>query len=336
MNNDIKDSLLERDEVEELQCVQHFFIMFDLYFMDRTYNSGCKFDKGKDTKARVEAIKDKLLPKLMNADRRKTLGSDTKSPYGYCWLDWATFWYYEWFLAPTIFFVEQYETEVLGAFAVAIFGAICYSAQSFLHLHAHTEELGTFEVLKHSPMSALVLLFCSHFICCTFAYFNLKRLRAGKPLLFPLLFCFFVGKWFMIGRMVLAYSSGHMGIALDYFVWQEFILTGCHAVGSYFMVGYPDEDGKNFTRQINTCMLRVVGVDLLKTLVIIGFWLKFKPGVITDLVNRMPDQKSQIVFAVVIHFVLDMVQSLVTFFTIYLGQLGQKCCSKQATSALLS
>jgi len=290
-----------------------------MYFLEHTYASKSRFDaQAKDTQKQIHDTIDLLLVKLgMHETERRYPG-----------LDWITFWYFQYFLAPTVFLVEQYKQKVLGGFLICIIGCMGYTSKCFLHLNPEPHELHTFERLQHSPMSGIVLLLCTHFICSTFAYFNLMKLRSGETLLLPLGFSLFVGKVFMAGRMVLAYSSANMGIALDYFVWQEIILTGCHAFGSMVSVGYPDQNQKEFPREIRDCMFRVLRVDAGKTIVIAIFWWNFQPTGLTTLIDRMPDQDSQIVFAVVVHFVMDMMQSAVTFFTIYLGKLGQ-CGSKK-------
>lgn len=303
-----------------------FIISFDLIFLTYTFDS-CFDAEREKTKATVKEIVE---------DTSKSLGMD-KNDRKYEWLEWMTWWYLRYFLAPSVFLVEKYKKLVLFFFSLAIVGCVSHTVYCLTQLVPEPRELNTFQRMEHSPMMGIILLACTHFICVTFAYYNLTKIRSATPkLLFPLLYCFFVGKGFMATRMVLSYSSGKMGSALDYFIWQELILTFCHAAGSFLIVPAPDnkKHDDDYATQIRQCIWRILCVDGGKTIVIGIFWLCFRPGFLSLIVDRFPDQTSQIVFALVVHFVLDMIQSFVTFFTVYLGKCGRTLMNGENTKQL--
>jgi len=304
-----------------------FIINFDLIFLKYSFVSDFEEDENKASHKVSQIIRD--------VKQKLDIATDEQQ---YPWLELSTRWYFEYLLAPTTFLVEKFNNEVLCTFMLGVTGCVAYSAYCFTQLVPEPRELGTFQRLEHSPMSGIIMLLCTHFICVMFTYYNLTRLRSSdKPkLAFPLLYCFFVGKGFMVLRMILSYSSGQMGTALEYFIYQEIILTVCHGAGSFLIVEAPDDEKPEFGKQIRDCIGKVLMVDGVKTVVIALFWLNFEPGRLADLVNRMPSQTSQIAFALVVHFVMDMVQSGVTFFTVYLGKWGTEVRQQVRSQGVLS
>jgi len=88
-----------------------------------------------------------------------------------------------------------------------------------------------------------MLVLCTHLIMMVFAAAQLQELynSSSDSLPFPLTYTILCGEAFMIFRMVLSYSSTNMGVAIDYFFWQELILVGMHGSLAVF-VGDPSPE----------------------------------------------------------------------------------------------
>lgn len=212
-------------------------------------------------------------------------------------------------------------------------------------------DLGTFHVVEHSPLLKIVLVACTHAIFVVFARTQQVTLKAKalrsmdssghtmpldledeerEHLQYPCLLPFIVGKFFLIARMALAYSNHDMGIAIDYFVYQETILIAVHALIA--MIGVPLLEKwfqgacrVSFMEKMQARFWSVLLADSVKTGIMFIFYFEiFTPGLISHRFNRLPHQYTQIAVAVFVHAVLDAAQSLVTFFMFYIGEFGRK------------
>merc|ERR1712007_211399 len=57
------------------------------------------------------------------------------------------------------------------------------------------------------------------------------------------------------------------------------------------------------------------GMDMLKTILMYVFWAVYQKGVIHDLFERLPTVWTRVAVALVIHAILDVIQTLATVFT---------------------
>jgi len=155
---------------------------------------------------------------------------------------------------------------------------------------------------------------------------------------FPLTYTIFTGKLFMVLRMVMAYSSGEMGIAIDYFVWQELILTLMHSTLSLF-IGDPrprrqDDECKDeswvmdYPYKLKIVFFKIIAIDSVKTLAMYLYWVYFRPGWISLQFDRIPSVQSQFSLCILIHAVLDMVQAAATMFTMFIARFGRRLVNK--------
>merc|ERR1712217_225494 len=132
--------------------------------------------------------------------------------------------------------------------------------------------------------------------------------------------------------MVLAYSNDDLGIAMDYFIIQEVLLTTIHAFIAMFGVPLMEklfqgqgESRVSFMKKMQARFWTVLLADSIKTCIMFIFYFKiFTPGPISRCFNRLPNQSTQIAVAVFVHGVLDAAQALVTFFMFYIAEYGRK------------
>jgi len=242
--------------------------------------------------------------------------------------------YLRYMLAPSITALVRFPCLVM---IIGLLTFACLTASSIhglMHLSAEPEDLGTFKKVAHLPIVPLVLAICTHIIMMMFAHKQRRVLQhPDDNLPFPLTYTIFTGKLFMVLRMVMAYSSGEMGIAIDYFLWQELILTLMHSTLS-LLIGDPrprrqdgeckDEGGvKNYPYQLKVVFFKIFAIDSVKTLAMYFYWVSFRPGWITDLFDRIPFEQSQLSLCILIHAVLDMVQAAATMFTMFIARFGR-------------
>jgi len=247
--------------------------------------------------------------------------------------------YLRYILAPSIKALDGYPCMVTGC-GVLILGFLsAISIRGLMNLSAVPEDLGTFQKVEHLPIVPVVLLLCTHIIMMIFAYKQLCVLKNPDKchLPFPLTYTIFVGKLFMVVRMVMAYSSGEMGTAINYFFWQELILTFMHSALS-LLIGDPSpprQDAesrdlsvvRNYSNQLKTVFLMIMAIDTFKTFVMYLYWVYFQPGWIATMFDRIPYMSSQVALSILIHAVLDMVQAAATMFTMFIGRFGRRFLS---------
>jgi len=179
---------------------------------------------------------------------------------------------------------------------------------------------------------------CTHLIMMIFASAQLKELCNPnfQHLPFPLTYTIVIGKGFMVFRMVLAYSSANLGVSIDYFFWQELVLTLLHT-GLATMVGDPSPEHSlvSYATQLERTFCMILGIDTLKTIAMVIFWYTFKPGLVAYHFNRFPSIMTALAASVLIHAILDMMQTAATMFTMFIGRLFVEMTSKQEMVAAL-
>jgi len=181
-----------------------------------------------------------------------------------------------------------------------------------------------FQEVEHAPLTPLVLILCTHMIMMIFACHQLVELHneCFDHLPFPLTYTFIVGKGFMIFRMVLAYSSTNLGVSIDYFVWQELILMFVHGLLAAF-VGNPSPGstrGPSYDKQLAHSFQVILGIDGLKTIAMILIWYNFKETALAFYFNRLPNTSVMIAASVLIHALLDVIQTATSMFTMFIGR----------------
>jgi len=250
---------------------------------------------------------------------------------------WASFGVYlRYVLGPSVTAFDQYPGLMINI-GMLILGVLMMSALLGLkNLSAVPKDLGAFQKVEHLPIVPFVLLLCTHIIMMIFAHRQLCVLKSTDKchLPFPLTYTTFVGKFFMVVRMIMAYSSGEMGTAIDYFTWQELILTSMHCVFS-LLIGDPSpsrqngeykdvSEVKNYSNQLKLVFLKVFAIDSIKTVAMYFYWVSFQPGWIANLFDRIPYVGSQISLSILIHAILDMLQTAATMFTMFIGRFGRR------------
>jgi len=170
-----------------------------------------------------------------------------------------------------------------------------------------------------------MLVLCTHLIMMVFAAAQLQELynSSSDSLPFPLTYTILCGKAFMIFRMVLSYSSTNMGVAIDYFFWQELILVGMHGSLAVF-VGDPSPEhclGIPYAKQLASSFLVILGIDGLKTLAMLLFWCSFKPGMVASCFNRLPTVTSMLAVTILVHVIFDALQTGTSAFTMFIGRM---------------
>merc|ERR1712137_210734 len=149
----------------------------------------------------------------------------------------------------------------------------------------------------------------------------------------PILYPFFCGKFFMMIRLTMAYSSRDLGTSIDYFVYQDLILTVLHILISAVLLsqftGDP-HDGDS----MNYIVVGVTGMDVLKTLLMYVFWVNYQVGFIHDIFERLPSVWTRVAAAIIIHAILDVIQTLATVFTMWIAEAvkGLNCQIIEVTS----
>jgi len=246
--------------------------------------------------------------------------------------------YLKYMLAQSVTIFDKNPRSVVGT-GMAIIGilALC-TGNGIMNMSAQPKDLGTFQKIEHLPIVPLILLLCTHIIVMMFAHKQLCVLKnpGDVHLPFPLTYTIFVGKMFMVLRMMMAYSSGEMGIAIDYFVWQELILTATHCTLSLFIKDPApsrqsgenrESELKSYADELSLVFLKIIAIDLFKTVVMYFYWVSFQPGWIANVFDRVPFMEAQVCFSILTHAVLDMVQAAATMFTMFIGRFGRKLLS---------
>jgi len=246
-------------------------------------------------------------------------------------------------LSPSVYLYKRRRGLVHAALGGAFSLLVLCTAWGFANLRfGDSDEQATargvhaFRAVEHAPVTPLVLLLCAHLVMMLFAAKQLEELSKedSKHLPFPLTYTIIVGKAFMVLRMVMAYSSANLGVSIDYFVWQELILTSTHGVLSLF-VGDPSPhagSGHSYARQLAKSFTVILGIDGFKTLVMLVFRCNFTEGAISYYVNRLPTLPVQLCVSVLIHAMLDLIQTAVTMFTMFIGRAFAKHTARSRCS----
>jgi len=237
--------------------------------------------------------------------------------------------YLRYMLGPSVNYFDKHPRIVVGALSGVLVLLTLNVLYGLYHLSHEPKDLGTFKIVEHLPIVPLILALCTHIIMMVFAHKQLVVLRHKEDYLpFPLTYTIFVGKLFMVVRMVMAYSSGEMGISIDYFLWQELILTVLHTILS-LLIGDPTPSGQNdekvdeYPGELKYVFFKIICIDSIKTVVCYWYWKTFQPGIISQNFDRIPYVSSQISLSILIHAVLDMVQAAATMFTMFIGRFGR-------------
>lgn len=204
-------------------------------------------------------------------------------------------------------------------FAFAVYGGT--------HLAAQPSSLGTFQILEHSIWVPGLVLLATHIVLAMFAERQKALFAAGSYPPSPILYPFFCGKFFMMVRLVMAYSSGDLGTSIDYFTYQELILTSLHIIISVFLLSSFKSDPARAS-DMNNIILGVTCMDIFKTISMYVFWEFYSPGAIKSVFNRLPSVWTRVAAALIIHGLLDVVQTLATVFTMWIAKAvaGLNCC----------
>jgi len=114
-----------------------------------------------------------------------------------------------------------------------------------------------------------------------------------------------------------------LGVAIDYFLWQELILIGMHGSLAVF-VGDPSPDnglGIPYAKQLARAFLIILGIDGVKTFGMLVFWYSFQPGIISLYFNRLPDVTSMLAVTILVHAIFDALQTGTSAFTMFIGRI---------------
>jgi len=239
--------------------------------------------------------------------------------------------YLRWVLSPSIYFYKKYEKVVHGVLVISMAMLFFYTLWGCANVkfdmsvqEANQNGVKAFKQVEHAPLTPLVLLLCTHMIFLIFACHQLVELHneCFDHLAFPLTYTFIVGKGFMIFRMVLAYSSTNLGVSIDYFIWQELVLTFMHGLLAAF-VGNPSPNsstGPSYDKQLAHSFLVILGIDGLKTIAMVLIWYNFRETALAFYFNRLPHTSVMIAASVLVHAVLDMMQTATSMFTMFIGR----------------
>jgi len=75
----------------------------------------------------------------------------------------------------------------------------------------------------------------------------------------------------------------------------------------------------------------ILGIDTSKTIAMVIFWYTFKPGCIAYYFNRLPSIMTVLAASILIHAILDMMQTAATMFTMFIGRLFAEMTSENTT-----
>jgi len=67
-------------------------------------------------------------------------------------------------------------------------------------------------------------------------------------------------------------------------------------------------------------VLGVTAMDILKTILMYVFWTFYQVGVIHDIFERLPTVWTRVAVALVIHGILDVIQTLAVVFTMWVAE----------------
>jgi len=181
------------------------------------------------------------------------------------------------------------------------------------------DDLGTLQAIAHWPFTPALLLGATHLIIALYGQKQFHNFENKERPPLPILFPFIIGKGFMMMRLVMAYSSQRMSYTLDFFVRQEFLLVLVHVACSGLILPFVPQRS-NRLRDMVMVFRFILLMDAGKTVANYLLWSHWTKGVIADTIDRLPDQPSQICASLLIHAVLDMLQSASTVFTMFLSR----------------
>jgi len=247
-------------------------------------------------------------------------------------IDWTFGLYLRYVLSPSVYLYKRHATVVHMAVGFLCTMILCCAIWGFANLNFDdTDEqafaTGTkaFWKVAHGPLTPLMLVLCTHLIMMVFAAAQLQELynSSADSLPFPLTCTIICGKTFMIFRMILSYSSTNLGVAVDYFLWQELILVCMHGSLAVF-VGDPSPEnclGIPYAKQLARSFLVILGIDSLKTCAMLVFWSSFKPGIVSSYFNRLPNITSMLAVTILVHASFDALQTGTSAFTMFIGRM---------------
>jgi len=161
-----------------------------------------------------------------------------------------------------------------------------------------------------------------------FAKEQYSKFQEGAEPPAPLLYPFVIGKVFVIFRLLMAYASDDIGVTIDYFITQEFIITVTHVLYSATILPHFGDDPFKLKDMKNVIRL-VTFLEALKTLFCFVYWrFLFTPGFLGHSFNRLPSISSQIFGLVLLHGVLDFLEFLAQVFTMFIAKRAKCDCSK--------
>jgi len=233
--------------------------------------------------------------------------------------------YFDYMLRPTVYFMDTpkgnlYTMAVVGVLTGWFFLMTVYG---LCNLVEQPRELGTLKAMEHWPATPALLAFATHLVMALYGKRQLRDFKQdqnhGVALPYPVLFTFFVGKGFMMFRLTMSYSSGKMSNALNFFVYQEFLLTLTHVFCSAIILPRYSQHS-HIVKDMSNVMKFILYMDTAKTMLTFLFWLSFTPGYFADYYDRLPSVATQVYASLLIHGVLDVMQSAATVFTVYIAR----------------
>jgi hypothetical protein len=215
---------------------------------------------------------------------------------------------------------------ILGAITLLL---TVVSIYGLCTLSPEPQDFQTFKRMEHMPLTPLLLAGATHMVLALFAKQQLSLLKVSnrappgpKTPPAPILFPFFCGKFFMCFRLMMAYSSGNLGVSINFFLFQELLLIVMHTVLSWWFLSKISTDPRK-RQDMFQAMLYVILIDTCKTVATGIYFCFFRPGLIAGIFNRLPSVSIQICASLLIHLILDVVQSVSSVFTMYISTFFQ-------------
>ena len=195
------------------------------------------------------------------------------------------------------------------------------ASDGFMHAY------DTFEKMEHWKFTPLILVLCTHVMIAMYLYHIYTVLERGGSPATPGLFPFFVGKGFMVIRMMMAYKAGTTYSArMSFFVLQELTLIGSYLGAVMKIMPYMGVSFSHKNPRGQELALRyVVLFDLLKTLATTVMWVLWPPGFVLIPFGHIIGFGNQVMIFIIVHVGLDALQSGVTAFTGYLCPSAERC-----------
>lgn len=291
------------------------FVRFNLLQLDAWWFAHLFIEQEQDKEVKTNAENE---IKIMCRDYETKVPFDTlKEP---AVLRYTGSFYLDYMLKPTLYFMDKEGNKVWVLIAGFTSWFIYKSIEGLMNLREKASDLGTLEVLAKWPATPGLLAFATHLVLAEYAKKQLKGFKqTGKRPAYPVLYQFFAGKLFMMVRLCMSYSSGEMGNAINFFVWQELFLIAIHIICSSCILPFYDTDPSK-PESMKQVFKFVIYMDAFKTLATFFYWLSYKPGFMANVFDRMPTVESQIYASLLLHGVLDVVQASATVFTMAIGQ----------------